>query len=144
MKAIGLLLAVLTVLAAGSGLTLALWRRSAPILAAELFAWSWLLGAGLVSALLALGGIVLVSREPGKVGGGVAAGVGLALVAALGFGLFVVGLGEAAQESASWATASASLNAFAGQTVRILIEAADAATASLVEAAVDDLRITQQ
>ena len=39
----------------------------------------------------------------------VAAGVGLALVAALGFGLFVVGLGEAAQESASWATATARL-----------------------------------
>jgi aminopeptidase S len=31
-----------------------------------------------------------------------------------------------------------------GQTVRILIEAADASTASLVEAAVDDVRITQQ
>ena len=46
-------------------------------------------------------GVVLVSREPG---GGrrprVAAGVGLALLAALGFGLFIVGLGEAAQESA--------------------------------------------
>ena len=41
------------------------------------------------------------------VGGRVAAGVGLALVAALGFGLFVVGLGEAAQESAAWATATA-------------------------------------
>ena len=39
-----------------------------------------------------------------------AAGVGLALVAALGFGLFVVGLGEAAQESASWATATARLS----------------------------------
>jgi drug/metabolite transporter (DMT)-like permease len=59
---------------------------------------------------LALAGIVLVSREPGGLGGGVAAGVGLALVAALGFGLFVVGLGEAAQESASWAVASARLS----------------------------------
>jgi hypothetical protein len=37
-----------------------------------------------------------------------------------------------------------SLNAFAGQTVRILIQAADAAGASLVEAAVDDVRVTQQ
>ena len=37
-------------------------------------------------------------------------GVGLALVAALGFGLFVVGLGEAAQESASWAVATARLS----------------------------------
>ncbi len=59
---------------------------------------------------LALAGIVLVSREPGGIGAGVAAGVGLALVAALGFGLFVVGLGEAAQESASWAVASARLS----------------------------------
>jgi drug/metabolite transporter (DMT)-like permease len=59
---------------------------------------------------LALTGIVLVSREPGGLRGGVAAGVGLALVAALGFGLFVVGLGEAAQESASWAVASARLS----------------------------------
>jgi carboxypeptidase T len=36
------------------------------------------------------------------------------------------------------------LNAFAGQTVRIRFQAADASTASLVEAAVDDVRITQQ
>jgi hypothetical protein len=34
------------------------------------------------------------------------------------------------------------LNAFAGQTVRIVFEAADASTASLVEAGVDDVRIT--
>ena len=60
--------------------------------------------------LLALTGIVLVSREPGKLGGPIAAGVGLALVAALGFGLFVVGLGEAARESAPWAAATARLS----------------------------------
>jgi hypothetical protein len=53
-------------------------------------------------------------------------------------------LGAANDDDAAWAVASASLNAFAGQTVRILIEAADASTASLVEAAVDDVRITQQ
>jgi hypothetical protein len=52
-------------------------------------------------------------------------------------------LGAAADVDGAWSTASASLNAFAGQTVRILIEAADASTASLVEAAVDDLKITQ-
>jgi drug/metabolite transporter (DMT)-like permease len=57
--------------------------------------------------LLALIGVVLVSREPGGSGGPVAAGVGLALVAALCFGLFVVGIGEAAQESAPWAAATA-------------------------------------
>ena len=55
----------------------------------------------------ALAGIVLVSREPGGAGTRLAAGVGLALVAALCFGLFIVGLGEAAQESAQWATATA-------------------------------------
>jgi drug/metabolite transporter (DMT)-like permease len=63
--------------------------------------------AGIVLALL---GIVLVSREPGGTGGRVAAGVGLALVAALGFGLFVVFLGEAAQESTPWAVAAARLS----------------------------------
>ena len=62
---------------------------------------------------LALLGIVLVSREPGDLGPRVAAGVGLALVAALGFGLFVVGLGEAAQESAPWATGTARLSSVA-------------------------------
>ena len=64
---------------------------------------------------LALVGVVLVSREPGSAGERgigrrpVAAGVGLALIAALGFGLFLVGLGEAAQESASWAAGAARL-----------------------------------
>ena len=54
-------------------------------------------------------------------------------------------LGAADNDDAVWA-ASGNLNisAFAGQTVRILVEAADASTASLVEAAVDDVRITQQ
>ncbi len=54
-------------------------------------------------------------------------------------------LGAANDDDAVWAASPAiSLNSFAGQTVRILIEAADASTASLVEAAVDDVRITQQ
>jgi hypothetical protein len=53
-------------------------------------------------------------------------------------------LGAADNDNGAWATASVSLNAFAGQTVRILIEAADASTASLVEAGIDDVRITQQ
>jgi hypothetical protein len=59
MKVLGVLMAVLTVLSAGLGVTLALWRRSSAIMAEELFAWSWLLGAGVVSMLLALGGTVL-------------------------------------------------------------------------------------
>ena len=53
-------------------------------------------------------------------------------------------LGAAADLDGAWASASASLNGFAGQTVRLVIEAADAATASLVEAGIDDVRITQQ
>ncbi len=53
-------------------------------------------------------------------------------------------LGSATDVDGAWASASASLNSFAGQTVRLLIEAADASTASLVEAGIDDVRITQQ
>ena len=53
-------------------------------------------------------------------------------------------LGAATNVDGAWATASASLNSFAGQTVRLVIEAADASTASLVEAGIDDVRITQQ
>jgi hypothetical protein len=53
-------------------------------------------------------------------------------------------LAAANNDDAVWATTSANISAFAGQTVRIRIEAADASTASLVEAAVDDVRITQQ
>jgi extracellular elastinolytic metalloproteinase len=53
-------------------------------------------------------------------------------------------LAAANNDDAVWAAASASLDAFAGQTVRIVVEAADAATASLVEAAIDDVRVTQQ
>jgi extracellular elastinolytic metalloproteinase len=53
-------------------------------------------------------------------------------------------LGAAANVNGAWASTSVSLNAFAGQTVTIRIEAADAATASLVEAGIDDVRVTQQ
>ena len=59
MKALGPLLAIFTATSAGTGLTLALWRRSGLILGAELFGYSWLLGAGLVSLLVALAGTVL-------------------------------------------------------------------------------------
>jgi subtilisin family serine protease len=53
-------------------------------------------------------------------------------------------LGSAANRAGAWGTLSANLSAFAGQTVRIVVEAADASTASLIEAGVDDVRITQQ
>jgi aminopeptidase S len=52
--------------------------------------------------------------------------------------------GSAADRAGAWSTATVNLTPFAGQSVRILIQAADAGTASLVEAGVDDLRITQQ
>ena len=50
-------------------------------------------------------------------------------------------LGAANVDGAAWATFSGSLNAFAGQTVYLLIEAADASSSSLVEAAIDDVLI---
>ncbi len=52
-------------------------------------------------------------------------------------------LGNTSNDNAVWATANVSLAAFAGQTVRIRIEAADLGGASLVEAAIDDVKITQ-
>ncbi len=52
-------------------------------------------------------------------------------------------LGAADNDNGAWATASnINLSAFAGQTVRIVVEVADLATASLVEGAIDDVRIT--
>jgi Zn-dependent metalloprotease len=49
--------------------------------------------------------------------------------------------GSATNRVASWSTANLSLNQFAGQTVRIRIEVADNGTPSLVEGAVDNVRI---
>jgi drug/metabolite transporter (DMT)-like permease len=55
-----------------------------------------------------LTGIAVLSRGPGGSGGRrTAAGVGLALVAALGFGLFIVGIDAAADESVPWAVTTA-------------------------------------
>ncbi|GLX94227.1 M14 family zinc carboxypeptidase [Herbidospora sp. NBRC 101105] len=53
-------------------------------------------------------------------------------------------LGAASNRNGAWATASVNLSAFAGQNVQITVSAADTGTASLVEAAVDDVKITQQ
>jgi subtilase family protein len=53
-------------------------------------------------------------------------------------------LGSTTNDNAAWAASSFNVSAFAGQTVRILIETADAGSASLVEAAVDDVKIVQQ
>jgi drug/metabolite transporter (DMT)-like permease len=56
-----------------------------------------------------LAGIVALSREaPGQDGRSrIAAGAGLAVVAALGFGIFVVGIDAGADESAAWAVVAA-------------------------------------
>jgi drug/metabolite transporter (DMT)-like permease len=59
-----------------------------------------------VGVVLVLAGIVTLSRDPGG-SQGIAAGAGLAVVAALGFGLFVVGLDAGADESAPWAVVAA-------------------------------------
>jgi drug/metabolite transporter (DMT)-like permease len=59
-----------------------------------------------VGVVLVLAGIVTLSREPGG-SQAIAAGAGLAVVAAVGFGLFVVGLDAGADESAPWAVVAA-------------------------------------
>jgi drug/metabolite transporter (DMT)-like permease len=61
----------------------------------------------IVGVVLVLSGIVTLSRERGGGSQRVAAGAGLAVVAALGFGLFVVGLDAGADESAPWAVVAA-------------------------------------
>jgi hypothetical protein len=53
-------------------------------------------------------------------------------------------LGSTANDDAAFVTRTADLTAFAGQTVRLVIETADLGGASLVEAAVDDVVITRQ
>ena len=52
--------------------------------------------------------------------------------------------GAAVDVDGVWGARSVSLNAFAGQTVRLVVDAADASGASLVEAGVDDVRVTRQ
>ncbi len=79
-------------------------------------------GVGLV-----LSGIVVLSREPARLGERrVAAGVGLALIAALGFGLFFVGIDAGADESTAWAVTAAR-----GASVPIVLVAALLTGASL-------------
>lgn len=57
--------------------------------------------------LLALAGVAVASREPAERGGGAAAGIGLALLAALGFGLYFVFAERAAETSVPFAVATA-------------------------------------
>lgn len=49
--------------------------------------------------------------------------------------------GAASNRYGSWATGSYNLTPYAGQSVRILVQAADTSTASLVEAAIDNVTI---
>jgi drug/metabolite transporter (DMT)-like permease len=57
----------------------------------------------LAGVALALAGVGLASRQPVHLGGGRAAGAGLALLAAAGFGLYFVLLDNAADASVAWA-----------------------------------------
>jgi len=84
------------------------------------------LGVGFVVA-----GIVVLSREPqAQDQRRVAAGAGLAIVAALGFGLFFVGIDAGADESAAWAVTAARLAA-----VPVVVVAALVTATTLVAAA---------
>ena len=54
--------------------------------------------------MLALGGVVLASREEGAaISGRTARGAGLAVVSALGFGFFFLGMDRAATRTSAWA-----------------------------------------
>ena len=59
--------------------------------------------------LLVLGGIATLSFQPSSSGSKLAAGAGLAVLAAVGFGAFVVGIDAGADESAAWAVVAARL-----------------------------------
>ncbi len=51
--------------------------------------------------------------------------------------------GAMANKAGTWQSATYDLSAYAGQSVRIVVEAADAGSASLVEAGLDNVKITQ-
>ena len=52
-------------------------------------------------------------------------------------------LGAAVDADGVWRTASIAMDAYAGQTVRIRFVAADGGVANLVEAEIDDVRVTR-
>jgi bacillopeptidase F (M6 metalloprotease family) len=52
--------------------------------------------------------------------------------------------GESGQRNGAWGSANVDLSAYAGQTVQLQVEAADASKASLLEAGVDDVVVTRQ
>ncbi|MFF5233025.1 M14 family zinc carboxypeptidase [Dactylosporangium sp. NPDC000521] len=67
----------------------------------------------------------------------------VSVVTASGTTVLATVAGAASDRDASWSTGSVNLTPYAGQSVRILFEAADASTASLVEAGVDNVVIRQ-
>ncbi|GAB3854204.1 M14 family zinc carboxypeptidase [Dactylosporangium cerinum] len=67
----------------------------------------------------------------------------ISVVTGSGTTVLFTAAGAATDRDASWATGSVNLTPYAGQSVRILIEAADASTASLVEAGVDNVAVRQ-
>ena len=66
------------------------------------------------------------------------------VVSASGTALVFEELGTPLSDAATFATRTVDLSAYAGQTIRILISAGDAAPDQLLEAAVDDVRIVVQ
>ncbi len=50
-------------------------------------------------------------------------------------------VGDGADDDGAWQTASFNIDAFAGQTIHLLVEAADGANGSIVEAGIDDVKI---
>jgi carboxypeptidase T len=52
--------------------------------------------------------------------------------------------GAASNRAGAWSTGTHNISAYAGQSVRILVECADASTGSLIECGLDDAKITQQ
>ena len=70
-------------------------------------------GLQILGAVVALGGLAVISREPGEHGSGMAAGVGLALLAATGFGFYFVFLDHAAHDSVPWSVLVARLTSTA-------------------------------
>ncbi|MFI5913270.1 M14 family zinc carboxypeptidase [Dactylosporangium sp. NPDC051541] len=67
----------------------------------------------------------------------------VSVVTSSGTTVLFTAAGAATDRDAAWSTGSVSLTPYAGQNVQILIEAADTATASLVEAGVDNVTIRQ-
>lgn len=68
----------------------------------------------------------------------------VSIVHASGTTVLFTRAGAAVDRDGAWATGTWDISPYAGQSVRILIAAADASTASLAEAGVDDVKITRQ